>query len=150
MNTESPQRPIVPSSKYNIDEIEKKKILAVDDEASVLELVRAALESEGHIVDTAFDGNTALQKIREGHFDAIVSDCKMPGRSGFEIYLWCREKRPDLAERFLFLTGDVMASDSLRFMEKYKLPHLSKPFDLKNLAQSVSQLFEPVQKLHTS
>ena len=122
--------------------VQKKLVLVVDDEASVVDLVRAALEREGHAVETAYDGNSALEKIEKSDFDAIVSDLKMPGKGGIDVYLYCKEKKPELEKRFLFLTGDVVASDSLRFMEEHKVPHVPKPFDLKNLISTITGLLQ--------
>ena len=134
--TESPHKQAQAQSK-----VAEKKILVVDDEVSVVELVKVALEGEGHFVEVAYDGDSALEKIKEDHFEAVVTDLKMPGKNGIDIYLYCKEKRPDLARRFLFLTGDVGSVDSLRFMEEQKVPYVSKPFDLKDMVSSFALLF---------
>ena len=120
----------------------KKRVLVVDDEASVVDLVREALEREDYAVETATDGNSALRKIEQSRFDAVGSDIKMPGKSGTDLYLYCQEQQPDLAGHFLLLTGDVAGHDSLRFIEEHKVPYVSKPFDLKKFISSVAFLFQ--------
>ncbi|MFQ6094259.1 MAG: PAS domain S-box protein, partial [bacterium] len=123
-------------------EVEKKRVLVVDDETSVVDLVRETLEREGYVVETAYDGRAALRKIEEDRFDGVISDCKMPGVDGVDMYLYCKQKRPYLTERFLFLTGDVVAPNSHRFIEEHKVPHLSKPFNIEDLVSSVNLLFQ--------
>ncbi|UCE17451.1 MAG: PAS domain S-box protein [Gemmatimonadota bacterium] len=118
-------------------EIDRKRILVVDDEVSIVDLIREALEREGYDVEIAFDGKTALQKIDEDRFDVIICDVKMPHKSGVDIYKYCEENKPAFARHFLFLTGDVVAPESLRFIEENRLPYLSKPFDLRDLVSSV-------------
>ncbi|UCE17890.1 MAG: PAS domain S-box protein [Gemmatimonadota bacterium] len=121
--------------------LENKKILIIDDEALVVDLVKEALEGEGHTVEMAYDGESALRKIKEDNYDAIVSDLKMPGKDGVTIYHFCQECKPRLAEKFLFLTGDVGNSDTIRFIEDCNMPYLSKPFDVKDLVAEVNLLF---------
>ena len=83
---------------------EKKRVLVVDDEASVLDLVRMALEREGYVVETASTGDAALSMIENDIFDAVISDLKMPGKNGIDLYEHCVENEPDLSTRFLILT----------------------------------------------
>jgi CheY-like chemotaxis protein len=118
------------------------RILVVDDEASIVDLIREALNVKEYSVEVAFDGHSAIRKIKEGHFDAIITDCKMPRKGGIDIYLYCKERNPALARRFLFLTGDVVAPGSLSFMKEHGVPHLTKPFDLRDLISSVNLLFK--------
>jgi PAS domain S-box-containing protein len=122
--------------------IGRKRLLVIDDEDSVLDLVKDTLQEEGYEVETALDGASALEKIHSGDFDAVLSDLKMPGKNGIDIYLYCKREKPDLSKRFLFLTGDVGTSDSLDFIEDHHLPYVSKPFNLENLISSVSRLFQ--------
>jgi two-component system NtrC family sensor kinase len=126
-----------PTQQKRISDTDRKRILVVDDEVSIVDLVREALKRKGYDVEIAFDGKTALQKIVEDRFDVIISDVKIPHKSGIDIYKYCKENKPTLAQHFLFLTGDVVAPDSLRFIEENRLPYLSKPFDLKDLVSSV-------------
>lgn len=123
----------------------EKKILAVDDEAAVVDLVRAVLEQQGYEVTTAHDGDSALQKIEGEHFDVVITDLKMPGKDGIELYAYCKENQSELAKRFLFLTGDVVSSESLQFLTANDIPYVSKPFDLQHLISSVNHLLHPKQ-----
>ncbi len=119
------------------------RVLVVDDEPAILELVKEALGAEGHSVSTADDGDSAIDRIQQEHFDAVVCDMKMPRGSGAHVYLFCRAKEPSLARRFLFMTGDVVSPDSVRFLEEHGLPSVAKPFDLTEFVREVSALLAP-------
>jgi two-component system alkaline phosphatase synthesis response regulator PhoP len=62
----------------------KKKILVVDDEVDFLEVIRLRLEANGYDVITAFNGNEALEKIKDEKVDAVFLDILMPGIDGLE------------------------------------------------------------------
>jgi len=100
------------------ENVRKKTILVVDDEPSVVSLLKEALENEEYSIETATSGAEALRKIEKLPLDAIISDLKMPGKGGEDIYLYCTENKPDLANRFLLLTGDVVGHEAFRFIEK--------------------------------
>ena len=114
----------------------------VDDETSVVSLLREALENEGYGIETATSGAEAIRKIESLPLDAIISDLKMPGKGGKDVYLYCVENKPILANRFLLLTGDVVGQEAYRFTEKYNVLYVSKPFDLKEFLSSVKFLFQ--------
>jgi DNA-binding NtrC family response regulator len=119
-----------------------KRILVVDDEPSVVDIVKIALEMKGLTVETASNGASALRLIEAQQFDVIVSDMKMPGVGGIDIFQFCLEKKPDLVKGLLIITGDSMSPDTQRFIEAYHIPCLIKPFDLTALTGAVKQLIE--------
>lgn len=62
-----------------------KKILVVDDEPDIIDLVRNRLEQSGYDVITAHDGVQAMDRVEQDHPDLIVMDAKMPHKSGYEV-----------------------------------------------------------------
>ena len=116
------------------------RVLVVDDEPPVRELVRDALITHGHRVESVEDGAAALRRIREQAFDAVVSDIKMPEMDGTELYRACADLDPAYAKRFLFLTGDVVARGSMDFLMESGCPHIQKPFPLKELGAAVERV----------
>ena len=90
-----------------------KRILVVDDEEALRDLISEVLTADDYDVDTACDGDTALRKTRSAHYDLIVSDWKMPGLNGYEFYEQLRATNPQAADRFIFLTGDVLGAQKL-------------------------------------
>ena len=120
-----------------------KKMLVVDDEIVITDLIREILEREGHRVETVNDGPSAIRRIDEEYFDAVISDLKMPVMNGSDIYLHCKIRKPVLARQFLFLTGDIIAPDTLRFIEEHNLSYVAKPFKINDFVSSLHQLFQP-------
>ena len=87
----------LPPTTDEVTGVEERNISVVDDESSVVDLLRVAFEREAHTVEIAYDAHSALLKIKERSFDVIVSHLKMPGKSGLEFYLCCKEEKLDLA-----------------------------------------------------
>jgi len=106
------------------------RILLVDDEASILEIIGDVLRLDGHQVETATNGTAALGRLREQRFDVVVSDMKMPGMSGRDLFETLQGYDASLARRLIFTTGDLANRETMRFLESTGNPYLQKPFDL--------------------
>lgn len=116
------------------------RVLVVDDEAEIAELVRAMLESAGYEVATAESGAVALELLGEARFDAIVSDLRMPDMDGATLWREVGAKHPALARRMLFVTGDTLSPDARAFLESARCPALDKPFAKGDLLERVAEL----------
>ncbi len=114
-------------------------ILAVDDEATLLKLLQRILKQLGHNVDTAIDGQTALEKIQGATYDLVLCDILMPDIMGPELYEQVRQDFPALDNRFIFITGNVVDIDTRLFLEKSGLPWLSKPFLPSDLEKIINE-----------
>jgi two-component system, NtrC family, sensor kinase len=114
-----------------------KRILVVDDEEALRDLLSVVLTEDNFDVDTAGDGETALRKTLSAHYDLIVSDWKMPGLNGYEFYEKLRASDPDAASRFIFLTGDVIGAQKL--LNNSSSICLSKPFQVDELRATVKK-----------
>lgn len=121
-------------------EIRNLHILVIDDEESILQLVRQLLSVEGHKVETATSGSAALELILRHRYDAIISDWKMPGLNGINLYQELMAKDPVSAQRMLFMTGDVIKESFQDFLRKNARTCLSKPFALREFRQGVTRL----------
>ena len=104
------------------------QILAIDDEGTVLELLNRVLSPLGHQVDLVSNGHTALEKLGQNSYDLIICDVLIPYLSGIELYKIAREKFPETAQKFLFVTGNATDLQTKHFLEKSGLPWLAKPF----------------------
>lgn len=118
---------------------EAARILAIDDEQGILNLVSAVLEKSGAQVVTLQDSTLLDSVINGNHFDAVVCDLKMPGQDGLAVLRWLREKRPELARRFLLMTGNLADADKA-LIELEDVPVLPKPFTLGRLRELLGQL----------
>jgi len=109
------------------------RILVVDDEPHILHYMRATLESWGHTVADAADGEEAQARMVQDRFDLVVADLRMPRLGGRELYEALRRDQPALAERVVFATGDTVRGDTLAFLKSVGRPYLHKPFSLSEL-----------------
>jgi signal transduction histidine kinase/CheY-like chemotaxis protein len=116
------------------------RLLVVDDEEAIAELVRDVLEPEGWQVSTARDGMEALEYVRDAPFDVLLVDMRMPGMDGKEFFQALRERRPDLARRVVFATGDSGSEGTSQFLADAGTPLLGKPYDLRALVEVVSSV----------
>lgn len=117
-----------------------KRILLVDDEELVREVCSELLLSEGYQVDTASDGFAALARIDEAGYDLIVLDINMPRLDGIDFYRKAAGGRPELKDRFLFITGDLYGEgETLHFFCK-NASVLKKPFTKKDFLDSVRRI----------
>ncbi|MFO1329483.1 MAG: PAS domain S-box protein [Rubrivivax sp.] len=117
-----------------------RRVLVVDDEPEIVDLVRAMLESAGYEVASAESGLVALEMLAEVGFDAIVSDLRMPGMDGAALWREVKARHPALAARMLFVTGDTLSPGARRFLADAGCGSLDKPFARGDLLARVRQL----------
>ncbi len=113
------------------------RILVVDDEVEILEMLVRVLQREGYQVDAVRDGETALARLAETRYDLILCDVRMPGVDGPEIYRRVKAQEPELAQCIIFTTGDTISPATHRFLEEINASYLSKPFELADLIEKV-------------
>src|SRR5258708_16573140 len=88
-----------------VHSLELKAVLVVDDDKQLASALQWILADENFLVDVAFDGEEALLKVRVHEYDAVICDLMMPRLRGDEFYIKAEELRPELARRFIFITG---------------------------------------------
>ena len=115
-------------------------ILVVEDEPALAGLLVEALESEGHRALAVGDGIEALDRVREGGFDVIISDVKMPKMDGRRLFEEVRSLSPALARRMIFSTGDLANQETRSFLDELGAEAIAKPFDLEEVARKVERL----------
>jgi DNA-binding response OmpR family regulator len=117
-----------------------KAILVVDDDRELVDALRTALMNDNFMVDVAYDGEEAFLKAKIHQYDGIVCDLMMPRLRGDEFYRQATELHPELAGRFLFITGHA-AEDAVRtFLNGVPARCLLKPFTMRQLIDAVSSL----------
>lgn len=108
----------------------RRRVLVVEDEPSIRELLATFLESTGYDVRTASTGIEAEMLLLRETFDAVVSDIRMPGKTGIELYEAARQRSPDLARRMIMITGDMVTPETSQFLRESGCAWVAKPFDL--------------------
>jgi len=82
--------------------------------------------------------------IEEQQYDLCLSDIRTPSMNGKELYQWLKEKRPEIASRVIFTTGDVMDGDIQSFLEQAARPFLPKPFTPDELRATVRETLKGI------
>jgi DNA-binding response OmpR family regulator len=111
-----------------------KKILVVDDEKKIVEIVKAYLERDGYQVITAYEGKSALEQARRQHPDLIILDLMLPEISGWDI---CRILRKESEIPIIMLTARDEVTDKIIGLEMGADDYITKPFDPKELVSRV-------------
>lgn len=124
----------------------RARVLVVEDEPTVARLIADVLEDEGMHVDVLLDGREALERAAREAYDLVICDMKMPGLDGQHFYRSLARNANSLRERFLFVTGDVMAAHTQEFLKRYKLPHVAKPFRVEELTEKVHAVLQTHRK----
>jgi len=117
-----------------------RKVLVIDDETAILQMVTEVLSRSGYQVDAFSDGESALKRLREQKYDLAVSDWKMPGLNGQQVFERMLTIDPVLAKRLIFMTGDVINDRIQKFLEDHKKICLEKPFLLSQFEEALNKV----------
>lgn len=105
-----------------------KRILVVEDEPAISQVCQRVLTRDGFEVDTAVNGEIAQDMLQGKNYALILIDIRTPVMNGKEFYQSLEEQYPRLVDRVVFTTGDVIGSDTRKFLERSGRPFLPKPF----------------------
>jgi two-component system response regulator HydG len=119
------------------------RILVVDDQASVRELLKAVLESDGHEVETAADGETAVARVGTGYHDLVVMDIRMPGIDGVEALERMKAVSPGTG--VVIMTAYASVETAVRAMKLGALDYVTKPIDIDEVRAVVSRFIETIE-----
>jgi DNA-binding response OmpR family regulator len=118
------------------------KVLVVDDEPHIVEVVRAYLERDGHEVRTAADGPSALGEVAAWSPEVVILDVMLPGRSGFDVL---RDLRAgDRSPGVILVTARDEVADRVAGLELGADDYVTKPFEPRELAARVSAVLRRV------
>ena len=120
----------------------KGSVLIVDDEPGIITLLTQVLAGLGHTVTAATNGAEAMERIATGSYDVIVSDVRMPGMDGVKFFETLKNQNETLAHRIIFMTGDTVSPDTRAFLQDTGNPWLSKPFDIKQIIETVGDMLD--------
>jgi len=120
--------------------MDQSRILVIDDEPGIREGCRRALAPQGHFVDTAENGEEALQKVRAGDFDLALIDVMMPGTSGIDLIALIHQHDPELV--CIIITGYATVELAVRAIKQGAYDFLTKPFTTDDLLLVVNQGLE--------
>jgi signal transduction histidine kinase/CheY-like chemotaxis protein len=133
----APETQVV-TSPARISSVGRRRILVIEDELQIRQLLHDILKSLGHQVEVASNGRIALGMVHQRNYDLIISDVKMPEMSGAEFYAAIKRRGAALERKIIFVTGDLMNPETLQFVESTGRPWLGKPFDIDSIAKTIS------------
>ena len=114
------------------------RILIVEDEPEMADLLARGLRSEGYLVDIADNGADAISLAADGGYDIAVLDVMLPGMSGFEVCRWLRRQNDGLA--IILLTARDAVDDRVKGLDAGADDYLTKPFEFAELAARLRAL----------
>jgi len=118
----------------------RARILVIDDERAVRDLISDALNIEGHEVFTAENGKEGLDLIGQYRFDLVFCDLRMPEMDGQALYEEVQRDHPQVLKRIVFVTAQANSSDYGPFLRETGIPVIEKPFTLSQLRQAVTKM----------
>jgi len=117
---------------------EALRILVADDEETLRVALQLFLTSKGHSVITVGSGSEAIWRAEgEEHFDVVLLDLRMPAVSGQEVFERWRTMRPDLVDRVIFMTGDIVGADLQGVLTGTGRPYIAKPFEFASIVAAI-------------
>ncbi len=116
------------------------KILLVDDEETVRELVRDTLEGCGYTIETATNSREALERVRKSTYGMIILDVLLPDMNGFLLAQQIRRACPSVGNRILFISGILFGQSSMEDIGAIGAGLLSKPFQINSLIEAVDRI----------
>ncbi len=127
------------------------KIMVVDDEPDVVDLVRLVLESDGFQVVTAYSGKEALEKIGKEMPDLVLLDIMMPQMDGWEVYSRIRANPQTKDIPVAMLTAKSQSIDKMIGLHVVKVDdYITKPFGRSELLERVKRILKEKGKLQTT
>jgi DNA-binding response OmpR family regulator len=120
--------------------MDKKKILIVDDELLILRIISDILGKEGYEVKTAINYFNASQLLEDEKFDVVITDIRMPEKSGIDLLTHVREINSDIP--VILMTGFASLETAVEAVKQGAFDYLTKPLDFNKLKRIVSQSIE--------
>lgn len=123
--------------------MQRKTILIVDDELSILVPLQFLMEKEGYLPKLAQSGKEAIEKIAEFQPALILLDIMLPDLDGYEIYHMIRQRREWNSIRIIFLTAKNRETDMAKGLAMGADAYITKPFSNAQLIEKIHELIGP-------
>ncbi len=125
-----------------IDNLPRLPLLLIEDEKSVLNFLRTALERYGYGCRTATSALEGITLLEQGKFIGVISDMRTPGgATGADVHAWIVANRPELKDKLLFITGDTVNEETMKALKHTGVPYIEKPFRVHQLISTVEKIF---------
>ena len=118
------------------------KVLLVDDEVRILLLLKSLLQANGYAIETAKDGNAALEIVRKGGIDIVITDFRMEPMDGLTLFKKIHELRPSLP--VILLTAYASVENAIEIMKGGAFDYLTKPFKVDDMLACLKRAEEKI------
>jgi signal transduction histidine kinase/ActR/RegA family two-component response regulator len=125
----------------------RSKVLVVEDEPTVAQLIVDVLREEGHQVEAVLDSQEGLTRLSRSHYDLIICDLRMPRLDGPAFYEALVRSGSAARDRMIFITGDTLAPRTMKFLQSVKVTYLAKPFLVEELKLAVNRRLESMARV---
>ncbi|HWQ12209.1 MAG TPA: ATP-binding protein [Roseiflexaceae bacterium] len=137
---------LAPSAQPAVQPGHAARILVIDDEPPVGALIERLLGGRGYHTRVCLSAAEALALLERDCYDVVISDIKMPGLGGAQVYEELARRRPQMTRRLLFISGDTISHSTREFLDAAGCAFLEKPFDVQELVATVQRLLQiPVE-----
>ncbi len=111
----------------------RRTVLVVEDEPAIAKVCVRTLAADGFDVEIAINGQVAMNRLKTNMYDLCLVDIRTPKMNGVELYKRSKDNCPEMANRIIFSTGDVISDNIRAFLEETGRPFLAKPFTPEEL-----------------
>ena len=118
----------------------KYKILVVDDEKNIIKVVSMTLRESGYDIDTALSSEEAIEKFNHNPFDLVITDLKLPGKTGIDLLEYIKSREPDIPVIMITAFGTI--ENAVEAMKKGAFNYLTKPVNPDELLTLVKEALE--------
>jgi DNA-binding NtrC family response regulator len=127
--------------------MELLRVLVIDDESFICDACELVLSEQGHTVTLRNNGKAGLDAIREGTYDILLLDMKLPDIDGMDILKIVQEEKPGLCT--IVMTGYSSISNAVQAMRQGADNYLAKPFTEDELVQAIEESYASRSHVHT-
>jgi two-component system NtrC family sensor kinase len=117
----------------------RQKVLVLDDEPKLAQMLVAALRTMGHQATSSTVSPAALEALDQDAYDLVICDLKMPGADGPQVYQFLQRQHPEMLPRLIFSSGDTVSEKNQEFLAATGCLFLPKPFLLQELKEVVAR-----------
>jgi DNA-binding response OmpR family regulator len=129
-----------------MDVVKKKKILLIDDDMQIRELLRRCVERWGYEFASAQDGKEGIDKVKEFQPNLILLDIMMPEMDGFSVQDHLKNDPETANIPIIFTTAKNTIEDTITAMSQGAVGYVEKPFDMDRLLRKIKALLDPPAK----
>ena len=125
-----------------------KKILIVEDDGALQEMLADHMADQNYLLDSATDGHEAFEKSQQENYDIVLLDLNLPDLTGLELLERIKASSPKA--QVIFMSGNASKEDVIQMVKEEAVDYLEKPFSVKDLDQALKKAKTRIHKSRKS